>query len=441
MNSSFRIALLVGLSSGLTAFDETALGVALPTLQSDLATTATAAKWAVNAYLVAMAGLVAACGRLADFVPAQRLWRWGVAVFTVSSLGAGAAPGIEGLIAFRIVQGAGSAMIFTMSVVLIGQHCPPEKRGQAFGIFSSCATAMLLAGPILGGILTHYLSWRWVFWVTVPPALFCLLALRLPDTAAPRDGHPVSFDLIGAMGLAVAVIALSLTLMQGESWGWRAPQILGLGLLAVLSATGFVLHELRRDDPLIHLRLLRNPTVSIALGLLFLAQYRRVTTSIFIALFLRNTLGLSPLMAGLALVPAVLVLPVSTVLIGRLADQLGARPVVLTGAACVALATTGMTLATDLESYWILLPALLLAGTVAPSMFGPTRKAMLRALDPRYHAQIGGLSVTAQMLGGTSAISVGTVLLHATGATWPIFAVVTALLVAMTLVGVRKFAL
>lgn len=418
-----RFVALLGLASGLTAFDETSLGVVLPTLRLEFQTTAVSTHWVVNAYLVVMASLVAASGRLADFIPADRLWRLGLTIFTATSIAAGVAPSIDWLIAIRAVQGMGSALIFTTSVVLIGQVFADEERGRAFGIFSSLVTVLILIGPIAGGLLTEFLSWRWVFWVTVPPALLCLWRLHVPSPIAQRPHKTDTLDLPGIATLTLAIAALSIALMQGVDWGWTSTAVLSLIALAVAAGVLFVVVESRASAPLIDLSVFRNKPAAIALMTLFMAQYRRVGTSIFLALFFRDGLGFSPVTAGLALLPTVVLLPLSTVLVGRCADRFGARKVMLTGIAVVASCALWMALATRLDSYWILLPALLLVSCLAPAMFGPSRKAMLHALPVDHHAQISGVSVTAQMLGATLAISIGTVLVSATGLTWPVFVV------------------
>lgn len=421
-----RFIALIGLAAGLTAFDETSLGVALPTLRHEFDATASAAHWVVNAYLLVMASLVAASGRLADFIPADRLWRFGLAVFAVMSIAAALTTGIGWLIAARAFQGVGAALIFTSSVALIGQVFPDSERGRAFGIFSSVVTILLIAGPIAGGLLTEYLSWRWLFWITVPPALFCLWGLRLPGNVPPQEEAGGRFDVPGMVAQILSVATLTVALMQGAAWGWTSPAVLVLFTIALISGIAFVRIEAVSDSPLIDLSLFRNASVAASLATVFLAQYRRVGTSIYLALFLRDGLGLSPFMAGLALLPTVALLPLSTVVIGRAADRFGARPVVLTGIAVIGLGTAWIALATHMRSYFALFPALVLISLFAPSMFGPSRKAMMSALPPSRNAQLSGVSVTAQMFGSTLAISIGSVLLSMTGAAWPIFIVMAA---------------
>lgn len=421
--AGLKAAAIIGLASGLTVFDETSLGTALPTLQDEFGASATTVKWVVNAYLVVLASLVAACSRLADWLPALALWRTGLAIFAVSSLAAGFAPSIDWLIAFRASQGVGASLIFGMSVLLIGRIYSRERRGAAFGVFSAFVSLLLILGPALGGAFTHYLSWRWIFWATILPAIWCMFSGSVSDATRVKPIPWSRFDVMGAMTFAVAVFALTLALMEADDWRWEA--IAAVLLLAVASSIVFVRRELSTSTPLIHLHLLRNPTVAAGFALLFAGQYRRISTAIFVALFLREGLGLNPFRAGLALLPSFIPLIFTTVIIGRLADKYGSRPVIITGLGCLAFAVAGIAVAIGVESYWLLLPALILIGTTAPSTFGPARKAMLNALDERHHAEAGGLSVTVQMLGGTLGISVGTMLLHLSGSLWVIFAALT----------------
>ncbi len=424
---------LIGIAAGLTAFDETSLGVVLPTLQQEFQTTPGATHWVVNAYLVVMASLVAVSGRLADFLPADVLWRAGLVVFTLTSVVAGFSPDIGWLIAIRAVQGIGAALIFTSSVALIAQVFADNERGRAFGIFSSLATVLILIGPVAGGLLTEFLSWRWVFWVTVPPALLCLWRFRLPSSPAPERKKSRQLDLPGLASLILCIATLTVGLMQGASWGWDSPSILGLFAVSIASGIAFVVIESRSGAPLIDPGLFRDKSVAASLMTLFMAQYRRVGTSIYLALFLRDGLGLSPLFAGIALLPAVALLPLSTIVIGRAADRLGARIVVLTGIAVIGASMSWIALASEMRNYWVLFPALLVISCFAPTMFGPSRKAMLHTLPADRNAQLSGVSVTAQMMGATLAISIGSVLLTMTGAVWPIFLVMALALAALWL--------
>ena len=175
---------------------------------------------------------------------------WASSSSLATSVAAGLAPTIGWLIAIRAVQGIGSAIIFTTSVVLIGRVFADNERGRAFGIFSSLATVLILIGPIAGGLLTEYLSWRWVFWITVPPALLCLLGLRLPQGTAPHARKAFQLDLPGTLTLTLCVAALSIALMQGPDWGWASPTILGLFVVAVAAGVGFVMIELKARVPI-----------------------------------------------------------------------------------------------------------------------------------------------------------------------------------------------
>lgn len=426
-----RFVALIGLSAGLTAFDETSLGVILPTLRQEFGTTHAATHWVINAYLVVMASLVAAAGRLADFIPADSLWRGGLVVFIVTSLAAGFAPDIGWLIAIRTVQGMGAALIFATSVALIGRAFADDERGRAFGIFSSMVTLLLLIGPAIGGLLTELLSWRWVFWITVPPAVLCLWRVKLPSAATTARKQIPHVDLPGLTTLTLSIATLSIALMQGREWGWASPAILCLLVVSIAAGVLFYVIESRSHAPLLDLALFRNKSVAAALMTMFMAQYKRVGTSIYLALFLRDGLGLSPLIAGIALVPTFALLPFTTLVIGRYADRFGARIVMLIGIAVVGVSTFWMALASDIHSYWVLFPALLIISCFQPTMFSPPRKAMMHALPADLHAQISGVSVTAQMLGSTLTISVGSVLLTTTGATWPIFLVMGLALAAL----------
>lgn len=397
----------MGCALGLVVLDETVVGVALPSIQADLQMQETEGHWVVNAYLLIFTGLVAAAGKLGDIISLKRLFLAGLMIFTSSSVACGFAQSAEWLIIMRAFQGLGAAAVFPGSVAIISKIFGPEERGLAYGIQTATAGFFLSMGPLVGGVFAELVSWRWIFWVNLPVIAFLgvvvALLLHLPE-AQPKQRE--RFDFPGLIALLASSGGLIIAVMQGPDWGWMSPATLGLFALGLLSLFAFQRIERSKRDPLIDVSLFAKPFFSEAKLTILSGQFSKITVVVFGAIYLQQVQDLTPIDAGLIILIGILpALPVS-LLTGRLSDRYGSGRIMLIGLSVNLMVQLSLLLAVVIGSLSLFTVALVFWGLSLPAHYVPPRRAAMNIVEPHQHGQAGGISVTAQLLGGAIAIAV-----------------------------------
>ncbi|MCP4329773.1 MAG: MFS transporter [Alphaproteobacteria bacterium] len=391
---------------GLILLDETVVGVALPTIRHDLGLSLVASHWVVNAYLLVFAGFAAAGGKLGDIVGHRVLFTVSVIIFGLASLACGFAQDGVWLIAARAVQGIGAAVIFPASMAMITIVFPPEGRGVALGIYGAIGTVFLALGPLVGGFFTEVISWRWIFWINpvivVAIAVIVLIVWRDPA----REGSEPKLDVTGLSTLVGGLTMLVFAIMQGPDWGWSSPAIL-IPLVGGITVLGyFVLLERRLEAPLVEVALFASASFTACNLVVFAAQFSKIAIIIFGALYLQHSIGMSPLVAGLALVVAVVGSPMTAAASGKFADRYGSRRPALGGLACAVASVLWIGMASPWDDYLVLVPALVIWGAAMPFCFMPPQRAIMNAVTLDEQGQAGGIVMTAQLLGGTIGMAV-----------------------------------
>ena len=312
------------LGSSLTFIDGSALGVALPAIQRDLAAGTAAVQWVTNAYLLTLGALVLIGGAAGDRFGRRRVFLIGVAVFALASVASGLAPTVELLIAGRAVQGIGAALLTPGALAVIGSAFPPDERGKAFGTWAGAGALFGMIGPLLGGWLADAADWRFIFWINVPlAALTAVITLRaVPES---RDPEAKGLDWIGALLAMGGLGGLTWALTAAPDLGWRQPLILA-GLIggAVLLAA-FLWAEARERHPMMPLGLFRSPVFS-GINLLTLLLYFALGGAMFFLPFdLIRVHGWSATMGGAAMLPFAVIMSLFSGYAGKLADRFGAK--------------------------------------------------------------------------------------------------------------------
>lgn len=324
----------VGLGLFAATVMATGLNVALPTLVRAFDSEFAVVQWVILSYFLTSVTLLPMIGRLADMLGKRTLFAWGMAIFAVGSLLCALAPGVGWLIALRVVQGVGSALITALGLAIITETFPREERGKALGIAGSTLSIGIVVGPTLGGILLDVLSWPWIFLMAVPIGAMGALATLLIVPRTPRKGRQ-RFDVAGAAVLFASLLALMLGLTLGQGRGFGDALVLGLLGTGTGLAACFVWLERRTPEPLIDLSIFKNPLFSVGLISGF-ATFVAISGTIFLMPFyLENILGYPPRQVGIlmAVVPVVLVFvaPLS----GALSDRYGTRPITISGLALI----------------------------------------------------------------------------------------------------------
>ena len=329
----------------LASLDLFIVNVALPDMAADLHERGLGdLSWVLNAYAIVYASLLVLFGRLSERYPRELGFLLGVAVFTAASAACGAATSVPMLVAFRIVQAAGAALLTPTSLGLVLATASPERRHGAVRAWTAIGGLAAALGPVVGGLLVAA-SWRWVFFVNVPIGLLALVVgwRRLPRVA----GHPVPFpDGLGALLVTAGVAALSLGLVKGEDWGWGSAATVGVLAFAALALALFVGHCLRARNPLVDPNLFRVRTFSGASTVMLLFSVAFGAMLLSIVLWDQTVWGWSALQTGLAIAPGPLMVPLFSFLVaGRLIARYGSGAVIAAGAALFALGVAWWALA------------------------------------------------------------------------------------------------
>lgn len=371
----------------LASLDLFIVNVALPEMARDLDAPLSSLSWVLNGYAIAFASLLVLFGRLAERRSRELGFLVGVLVFTLASAACGLATSVEALVAFRVVQGAGAALLTPASLSLVLATAPDERRHSSVRAWTAVGGLAAALGPVVGGLLVA-VDWRWVFLVNVPIGLGALYVgwRRLPNV----PGHPVPRpDALGAGLLSAGVAGLTLALVRGEEWGWDSTATLGtLGISAAL-VTVFVGHCLRARNPLVEPALFRAGGFagSSIVMTLFSVSFGAMLLSL--VLWMQDVWGWSALATGLAVAPGPLMVPLFSFLVaGRLIARFGPAPVVTAGMTIFAAGLGWWAAAVQVEPDYVgtLLGGMLLTG-IGVGLTLPTLMATAAgSLPPRAFA-------------------------------------------------------
>jgi EmrB/QacA subfamily drug resistance transporter len=315
----------------LAALDQTVVATAGPDMQRSLDIDASLYTWITTGYLVSSTVLVPVYGRLSDLFGRKRIVVFGVLLFLVASALCGLSQTTGQLIAFRVLQGAGSASIFTSAFAVVADLYPPTERGRYSGIFGAVFAVSSLVGPLLGGFITDHFGWHWVFFVNLPVGAVALaFIVRMPPLEQQLERRP-SLDVLGALLLAIAVVPFLVALSLGRpelraneaGYLWTDWRILSLFAVAAVGVAGFVTRELRTADPLVDLRLFRNPTVAFGCATVAVLGGAFLTPMVFFPLFMVNVVGVTATASGLTISPLVLGVVVGNLVSGQLVSRIG----------------------------------------------------------------------------------------------------------------------
>jgi EmrB/QacA subfamily drug resistance transporter len=383
----------------------TGVNVVLPSMVDVFGAPFSTVQWVVLSYLLAAIALLPVIGRLADVLGKRRVFLTGFVVFGIGSAACALAPSIEVLIAVRTVQGVGSAVLTALGLALVTDVFPASERGRAVGVNGAMISAGVVLGPSLGGLIADLASWRWVFGAGVlVVAVGWFLAWRV--VPAGRPGGDRSFDVLGAVTIVGALLALSLALTTGQSTGFAAPAVLALFAASALLSVAFVAIERRVAEPVVDLGLFRSRALSIGL-VTGLGTFVSISGVILLMPFyLEGVLGYAPRQVGalMAVVPMVLVIvaPIA----GWAADRFGERPVTVVGLSSVLLGyllVGGLGEDTTVARYLLsFLPVGLGMGTFQT----PNNSAIMGAVRRGRSGTAGGLLALTRNLGQVLGVAV-----------------------------------
>ncbi|GAA4795247.1 MFS transporter [Streptomyces ziwulingensis] len=313
-------ALLLGML--LAALDQTIVSTALPTIVSDLGGMQHLS-WVVTAYLLASTAATPLWGKLGDQYGRKRLFQTAIVIFLAGSALCGLAQGMTELIVFRAVQGLGGGGLMVLSMAIVGDLVSPRERGRYQGLFGAVFGATSVLGPLLGGVFTEHLSWRWVFYINLPVGLVALGVIAAV-LHIPRRSERHVIDYLGTFLIAAVATCLVLVAsLGGTTWGWGSPQIIGLAVLGVLLAVAFVAVERRAAEPVLPLKLFRVRTFVLSAVISFVVGFAMFGAMTYLPTFLQVVQGVSPTMSGVHMLPMVIGLLLSSTVSGQIVSRTG----------------------------------------------------------------------------------------------------------------------
>lgn len=399
------VVVLVCVGMFMTTLDASIVNIGLPAIARAFRTPLSGRiEWVIIGYLVVIAALLLTFGRLSDMIGRTRIWISGLAVFTLGSATCGAAPSLGWLLAARALQGVGAALILSTSTALLTDAVPPSERGRALG-WSAVAVAFgVSTGPTLGGLLTQYLSWRWIFYVNLPIGVAAIVAAHrvLPS---PAVRGPVRFDITGTLLLAVGVASLNLGVSFGQSWGWTSARLLGTLVLGLAALAIAVAVERRSPDPAIDVRLLRDRVFASALVSMIFSMMSLFAVGFLLPFYFEELRGFSTARSGLLLTPLALAVGLVAPVAGTMADRHRATwfpPIGLT------IATVGLILLGRIDattSVGNIVWRLAIVGIGQALFQSPNTRALMSAAPASEQGEASGLLAMARVTG--QALSVG----------------------------------
>ena len=413
--------MLIAAAQFVVIMDTSIIGVALPDIQRDLGFTPESLSWVFNAYVVAFGGLLLLGGRLSDAFGARKIFVTGWLVLIAGSWLAGAASNVGLEIAGRAIQGAGSALIapaaLTLLMMLFGGTSDLPK---AFAVYGAAAPIGGTAGVFLGGVLTEYASWPWVFYVTIPIAVAVLAftATTLPRTAGKASG---SIDIAGAVTVTGGLAAIVYAVVNAPEVGWLTFPTLSVLAGGLVLLVIFFIIQARSRDPLLRLGLLRAPQLGAANGAQLLLGAAWVSMWFFLNLYLQQVLGATSFAAGAALLPMTgLVVLVMIAWAPRLQGRFGAKPLIVTGLLVLAAGLGWLSFVRPDGNYAVdVLPASLLAALGMSLAFIPSLGTAINAAPPAETGVASGLVSTSYQIGSALGLAALTAIVYGISGTDP----------------------
>jgi EmrB/QacA subfamily drug resistance transporter len=389
----------------LATIDGSIVNVALPTLVKNLNTDFTTIQWVVLAYLLTITTLMLSIGRWADIIGKKSIYTWGFVVFTLGSLACGISNSVYMLIAFRVVQAVGAAMMMALGTALVTENFPPSERGKALGFSGLMVSIGIIAGPTLGGLILGSFSWHWIFFVNLPVGILgVILAVKFVPNVIP--GIKQKFDIPGAMTLFISLACLLFAMTIGEGRGFLSLPVILLAVGFVLFLALFIRLESISPQPMIDLRLFRNSMFSTNLVTGLITFISSAGTMILMPFYLENLLHYSPRMVGILMAVVPISMGIFAPISGALSDRWGTRSLTVIGLGMILIGFIGVSTLSLETTAWGYILRFLPVGIGAGIFQSPNNSAIMsEAPKDRLGVASGLLSLT-RTLGQITGIAV-----------------------------------
>ncbi|HEV7481815.1 MAG TPA: MFS transporter [Solirubrobacterales bacterium] len=404
----------MGIAVLVIANDFSAINVALPTMEKDFDTNINTIQWVVNAYALTFGVMIVTGGRLADMFGRRNAFFLGTAIFaTMSALG-GVAPTETWLIACRTLMGIGGALMWPAILGMTFAILPEDKAGLAGGIILGAAGLGNALGPLIGGVLTETLSWRWIFFLNVPIAIFAVAVTYFLVHVKEPEAKDQRIDYPGIAALSIGLVSLLIALDQVDDWGWSDPKVIGLLAVAAVLVLAFVPIERRAGaHALIPRAIMRNRSFTASCVAILFMSATFFASLLYLPQFMENQFGYSPLQAGVGILPFLGVFAVVSFVAGPLYNRLGAKPLAVFGAGCITLAPFLFSQVDAASSYGSLVPGMVVLGLGVGSFYPTATTAGVTSVDDSQTSLAGGIVYMFQIAGGSIGLGLTTTVFSA----------------------------
>jgi EmrB/QacA subfamily drug resistance transporter len=399
------VLVLASVGSLIVALDALVVTTALSTIRLDLGASIEQLEWTVNAYTLSFAVLLMTGAALGDRFGRRLLFTAGLGLFVAASAGCALAPDVGWLIAARVAQGTGAALVMPLALALLSAAFPPERRASALGIFSGVTGLAVLGGPVLGGAITQGIAWQWIFWLNVPIGLVTiLLALRRIEESF---GPKTALDIPGLALATGAALGIVWGLVRGNAAGWGSVEVLAALAAGVLLAVAFVAWELRAREPMLPMRLFRSRAFSSGNASVFFLTASLFGAVFFMAQFLQTAQHHGPLDAGLRLLPWTATLFLIAPIAGARIQRVGERPFIAGGLLLQAVGMGWLALIAEPDlAYARMIAPLIIAGAGVSMALPATQSSVVNSVAPQLIGKASGTFNTMRQLGGAFGIAI-----------------------------------
>jgi len=405
-NNRGLLTISVMLATIMQALDTTIANVALPHMQGSMSATQDQISWVLTSYIVAAAIFLPLTGFLSDRFGRKRLFIWSVIGFTITSMLCGAAQNLPQIVLFRLLQGVFGAALVPLSQSVLLDAYPREKHGSAMAMWGMGVMLGPILGPTLGGWLTEYYNWRWVFYINLPFGILALIGIMASVKETPIQ-HERRFDLLGFAFLTLGIGALQMMLDRGETLNWfHSPEIITECILLVLGFYLFVSHIFTYRQPFIEPAIFKDRNFSVGMIFMFIVGIILLATMALLPPFLQNLMGYPVLDVGLVMAPRGMGVMVAMMFVGKLSGKVDPRYQILFGLLLTAFSLWEMTLFTTDITSWDIIRTSVVQGVGLGFIFVPLSTVAFSTLDARYRNEGTALFSLTRNIGSSIGISV-----------------------------------
>ena len=396
---------ITSLALFMVVLDNLVVSTALPVIRVDLEATIEELEWTVNAYTLTFAVFLLTGAALGDRFGRKRMFASGITLFTAASAAAALAPSMDALIAARALQGLGGALVMPLTLTILSDAFPAERRGVALGIWGGIAGIAVASGPLVGGLVIEGIAWQWIFWLNVPVGLLLvpLAVSRLRESHGPDTALDLPGLALGSLGLLGIVWGL----VNGNGDGWSSAGIVGSLAAGFALLVAFVVWELRTPQPMLPMRFFRNRAFSAANASALAMSFGMFGAIFLLTQFFQTAQGYSPLEAGLRVLPWTAMPMVVAPIAGALSDRIGSRPILAVGLALQAVGLAWIAaVSTATVGYGSLVGPFIVSGIGMGMFFAPMANVILSAVKPAEEGKASGANNAVREVGGVFGVAV-----------------------------------